>query len=126
MSSDEEEETMMIQGYSSAVVKSKTTIGGGHRPCASLFVFIIIILSSAFSTGGLEIRDAFHQAKRTFFGPAINETEKMKAVHALLKKINKPAMKTIHSPDGDIIDCVAYHQQPAFDDPLLKAQEHPL
>ncbi|CAH9140060.1 unnamed protein product [Cuscuta epithymum] len=101
-----------VQSYSSAVVKSTTTTD--HRPCASLLVLIIIFFSSACSAGGPET------------GPAINETEKMKAVHALLKKINKPANKTIHSPDGDIIDCVDYHQQPAFDDPLLKAQKRPL
>ncbi|XP_004509630.1 protein neprosin-like [Cicer arietinum] len=40
------------------------------------------------------------------------------AIH--LQRINKPAVKTIHSPDGDIIDCVMFHNQPAFDHPLLK------
>ncbi|XP_010243616.1 PREDICTED: uncharacterized protein LOC104587627 isoform X2 [Nelumbo nucifera] len=37
-----------------------------------------------------------------------------------LDKINKPAIKTIESPDGDIIDCVHRHKQPALDHPLLK------
>ncbi|CAH9070959.1 unnamed protein product [Cuscuta europaea] len=37
-----------------------------------------------------------------------------------LKKLNKPAVKTILSPDGDIIDCVHISKQPAFDHPLLK------
>lgn len=27
------------------------------------------------------------------------------------------------SPDGDIIDCVSSHQQPAFDHPNLKGQK---
>ncbi|KAF6144362.1 hypothetical protein GIB67_024589 [Kingdonia uniflora] len=36
-----------------------------------------------------------------------------------LDKINKPAIKTIRSPDGDIIDCVLKHEQPALDHPLL-------
>ncbi|KAG6593345.1 hypothetical protein SDJN02_12190 [Cucurbita argyrosperma subsp. argyrosperma] len=37
-----------------------------------------------------------------------------------LKKLNKPAVKSIKSPDGDIIDCVHMAHQPAFDHPLLK------
>ncbi|XP_004516138.1 protein neprosin-like [Cicer arietinum] len=43
------------------------------------------------------------------------------AIH--LQRINKPAVKTIHSPDGDIIDCVLFHNQPAFDHPLLKGHK---
>ncbi|XP_077252761.1 protein neprosin-like [Tasmannia lanceolata] len=37
-----------------------------------------------------------------------------------LNKINKPGVKTIESPDGDIIDCVERHRQPALDHPMLK------
>ncbi|XP_059665695.1 protein neprosin-like [Cornus florida] len=37
-----------------------------------------------------------------------------------LEKINKPALLTIESPDGDIIDCVHKRRQPALDHPLLK------
>ncbi|WZZ61554.1 hypothetical protein YC2023_061661 [Brassica napus] len=37
-----------------------------------------------------------------------------------LKQLNKPAIKSIHSPDGDIIDCVWIYDQPAFDHPLFK------
>ncbi|KAJ6837608.1 uncharacterized protein M6B38_119755 [Iris pallida] len=37
-----------------------------------------------------------------------------------LKRLNKPAAKTIQSPDGDVIDCVRLSHQPAFDHPLLK------
>ncbi|XP_054811229.1 uncharacterized protein LOC129312592 isoform X1 [Prosopis cineraria] len=38
----------------------------------------------------------------------------------LLKKLNKPAVKSIKSPDGDIIDCVPILNQPVFDNPKLK------
>ncbi|KAL4600817.1 hypothetical protein ACB092_11G227300 [Castanea dentata] len=41
-------------------------------------------------------------------------------VQQQLKRLNKPALKTIKSPDGDIIDCVDIKKQPAFDHPLLK------
>ncbi|KAL6567142.1 hypothetical protein OROMI_015546 [Orobanche minor] len=37
-----------------------------------------------------------------------------------LRRFNKPATKTIKSPDGDVIDCVHIDHQPAFDHPFLK------
>ncbi|KAM7250762.1 hypothetical protein ACFE04_022645 [Oxalis oulophora] len=37
-----------------------------------------------------------------------------------LKRLNKPAVKSIKSSDGDIIDCIKLTDQPAFDHPLLK------
>ncbi|KAL9302753.1 putative neprosin [Arabidopsis thaliana] len=37
-----------------------------------------------------------------------------------LKRFNKPALKSIKSEDGDVIDCVPITNQPAFDHPLLK------
>ncbi|XP_057774581.1 uncharacterized protein LOC130993635 isoform X1 [Salvia miltiorrhiza] len=49
--------------------------------------------------------------------------KKMKLLRAHLGRINKPAVKTIQSPDGDIIDCVLSHKQPAFDHPKLKGQK---
>ncbi|KAI6675381.1 hypothetical protein NL676_003287 [Syzygium grande] len=52
-----------------------------------------------------------------------NELHKLKKVHFYLKKINKPAVKTIQSPDGDLIDCVLTRLQPAFDHPQLKGQK---
>ncbi|XP_019439212.1 PREDICTED: uncharacterized protein LOC109344944 [Lupinus angustifolius] len=51
------------------------------------------------------------------------EVHKLKIVRTHLHKINKPSVKTIHSPHGDIIDCVLSHQQVAFDHPLLKDQK---
>ncbi|XP_027356576.1 uncharacterized protein LOC113865947 [Abrus precatorius] len=41
-------------------------------------------------------------------------------IEAKLKLLNKPALKTIKSEDGDIIDCVDIYKQPAFDHPALK------
>lgn len=37
-----------------------------------------------------------------------------------LKRFNKPALKSIKSPDGDIIDCVHITNQPTFDHPLFR------
>lgn len=41
-------------------------------------------------------------------------------VHNHVNRLNKPAVKSIKSPDGDIIDCIHISHQPAFDHPLLK------
>ncbi|KAJ4843545.1 hypothetical protein Tsubulata_007961 [Turnera subulata] len=41
-------------------------------------------------------------------------------LNQLLKRFNKPPVKSIKSPDGDIIDCVNIAHQPAFDHPLLR------
>ncbi|POO02947.1 hypothetical protein TorRG33x02_010080 [Trema orientale] len=45
---------------------------------------------------------------------------RLQRIHKHLDKINKPPVMTIHSPDGDIIDCVHKRKQPALDHPLLK------
>ncbi|MCO5588656.1 hypothetical protein L7F22_042613 [Adiantum nelumboides] len=37
-----------------------------------------------------------------------------------LNRLNRPAIRTTESPDGDMIDCVLISQQPALDHPLLK------
>ncbi|KAJ0502594.1 putative neprosin [Helianthus annuus] len=37
-----------------------------------------------------------------------------------LNRLNKRPVKSIESPDGDIIDCVRISHQPAFDHPFLK------
>ncbi|WJX41530.1 hypothetical protein P8452_28871 [Trifolium repens] len=41
-------------------------------------------------------------------------------IEAKLKLLNKPAVKSIKSEDGDIFDCVDIYKQPAFDHPALK------
>ncbi|KGN63561.1 hypothetical protein Csa_013107 [Cucumis sativus] len=56
------------------------------------------------------------------FKPAALEYQKLNNVKAYLKNINKPPIKIIQSPDGDLIDCVLSHLQPAFDHHKLKGQ----
>ncbi|PKI42655.1 hypothetical protein CRG98_036937, partial [Punica granatum] len=51
---------------------------------------------------------------------AEQEVQKLKIIRAHLKRITKPAIRTIQSSHGEIIDCVLFHHQPAFDHPLLK------
>uniref|UniRef100_A0A1D1YQ58 Histidinol-phosphate aminotransferase n=1 Tax=Anthurium amnicola TaxID=1678845 RepID=A0A1D1YQ58_9ARAE len=45
---------------------------------------------------------------------------KLARIQRHLDTINKPAVRSIQSPDGDIIDCIHRHNQPALDHPLLK------
>ncbi|VVB17151.1 unnamed protein product [Arabis nemorensis] len=37
-----------------------------------------------------------------------------------LKNLNKPALKTIKTEDGDMIDCVDIYKEPAFDHHALR------
>ncbi|GJW73930.1 putative neprosin [Tanacetum coccineum] len=64
--------------------------------------------------------DDFQKDNGTFM-PS-NESKKMRLINTRIRKINKPFAKSIKSPDGDIIDCVLYHLQPAFDHPELKGK----
>ncbi|CAH8262734.1 unnamed protein product [Arabidopsis lyrata] len=41
-------------------------------------------------------------------------------INRLMKKLNKPFLKSIKSPDGDIIDCVHMKNHPIYDHPLFK------
>ncbi|KAJ1277119.1 hypothetical protein BS78_05G270100 [Paspalum vaginatum] len=50
----------------------------------------------------------------------IRSVQERRQVQSLLRKLNKPPLATIQSPDGDIIDCVHISKQLAFDDPLLR------
>ncbi|KAF8645037.1 hypothetical protein HU200_066242 [Digitaria exilis] len=46
--------------------------------------------------------------------------QQRRQVRSLLRRLNKPPVETIQSPDGDTIDCVHISKQPAFDHPSLK------
>ncbi|KAK7813939.1 hypothetical protein CFP56_004133, partial [Quercus suber] len=69
-----------------------------------LFLFFLIPMSSV----------GFRNTNTIF------DKKKKLEIQRKLKRLNKPALKTIKSPDGDIIDCVDIKKQPAFDHPLLK------
>lgn len=93
-----------------------------------IFVLFLLVPSPFFCHArSLETAAAFRTANRTnrtnrTFRPG-DELQKLKMIRARLRDINKPPIKTIQSPDGDIIDCVLSHRQPAFDHPLLKGQK---
>ncbi|KAL3646917.1 hypothetical protein CASFOL_009461 [Castilleja foliolosa] len=81
------------------------------------FVAFIIFTSSVNSVQSVNVKNTNQSSDQLRV-----ESEKLKHIKDYLWKIYKPAVKTIQSPDGDLIDCVLSHQQPAFDHPLLKRQ----
>ncbi|XP_020579032.1 uncharacterized protein LOC110023789 [Phalaenopsis equestris] len=78
-------------------------VHGGFR-CAA--VMVALICCSVLCAG-----------VATFAGEV---SRKQIAVGKRLRRVNKPALKSIQSPDGDVIDCVHIAHQPAFDHPFLK------
>ncbi|KAL0558214.1 hypothetical protein IC582_006786 [Cucumis melo] len=88
-------------------------------PTILIFVLLFSLLASTITpVHSLHNRPSTNQ---TDFHPQ-QELNKLKMIRAHLDKINKPAVHTIQSPDGDIIDCVLSHHQPAFDHPKLQGQ----
>ncbi|KAF5468083.1 hypothetical protein F2P56_012264 [Juglans regia] len=47
-------------------------------------------------------------------------TKTLSEVNRKLKLLNKPALKSIKSADGDTIDCIDIYKQPAFEHPALR------
>ncbi|XP_010545136.1 PREDICTED: uncharacterized protein LOC104817584 [Tarenaya hassleriana] len=74
-----------------------------HRTVSSMLFLVITALVITTSSGRREISE-------------LQEVE----IQRHLKRINKPAVKSIKSLDGDIFDCVNITNQLAFDHPLLK------
>ncbi|KAF5953342.1 hypothetical protein HYC85_006198 [Camellia sinensis] len=54
------------------------------------------------------------------YGGRVSISSQTLDVHKYLERLNKPPLKSIKSPDGDIIDCVHVSHQPALDHPFLK------
>lgn len=88
-------------------------------PIISIFVSFLLAFSSTIPIVLAETHD--HKNNQTF--RPLEELQKLKAINAHLRKINKRPIKTIQSPDGDLIDCIVTHEQPAFDHPNLIGQK---
>ncbi|KAL5538354.1 hypothetical protein UlMin_044533 [Ulmus minor] len=91
-----------------------------------MLVAVFLLVSIFFSAPAFSLAigsDSGHQLQANQSFKPSQELSKLKRVRAYLKSINKPAVKTIQSPDGDVIDCVLSHLQPAFDHPQLRGQK---
>ncbi|KAG2259971.1 hypothetical protein Bca52824_079265 [Brassica carinata] len=93
------------------------------RPCFSNFLFLSLFILSSSSSSSVLSTETENLSPRNQTLRPLEELNKLKAINQHLRKINKPSVKTIHSSDGDIIDCVLSHQQPAFDHPRLRGQK---
>ncbi|XP_050375958.1 uncharacterized protein LOC126793467 [Argentina anserina] len=98
------------------------------NPFSFTSMLLVLLLLVAFAPGLSSslpiVSESGHRspANQTF-RPGGEEVQNLKRISSYLSKINKPAVKTIQSPDGDKIDCVPSHLQPAFDHPELKGQK---
>ncbi|XP_042392522.1 uncharacterized protein LOC121983901 [Zingiber officinale] len=86
-----------------------------HNSLPTVFVPILALLLLLLAA----VSPVFSESNSTVFRPG-EEMRKYRRIRAHLKRLNKPPLKTIESPDGDLIDCVLSHLQPAFDHPRLK------
>ncbi|KAL8091560.1 hypothetical protein AgCh_033981 [Apium graveolens] len=87
-----------------------------------IFSFVSFLLLVFLLTPVVSLESGDHNPVNQTFRPR-DATRKLQRARAYLRKISKPAVKTIQSPDGDVIECVLSHLQPAFDHPLLKGQK---
>ncbi|XP_060170586.1 protein neprosin-like [Lycium barbarum] len=96
------------------------------KPFSIIFSFVsFLLLASIFGTviSDPTVHDSKHHLLTNQTFRPKQELLKFKRLRTYLKKINKPAVKTVQSPDGDLIDCVLSHLQPAFDHPHLKGMK---
>ncbi|KAK4350550.1 hypothetical protein RND71_029863 [Anisodus tanguticus] len=108
------QETIRKRHYSKIMTSSSSSSN------SIIFKFVsFLLLVSSFTTVVSEHNTL--PANQTF--RPRQELLKLKRIKGYLKKINKPPVKTIKSPDGDLIDCVLSHLQPAFDHPQLKGMK---
>ncbi|KAF2929357.1 protein neprosin [Oryza sativa Japonica Group] len=76
-----------------------------------LFFFAVVVAASSSSNGTAA---ALHPGE---------ELLRLERVRAQLARVRRASVKTIQSPDGDVIDCVPSHLQPAFEHPRLRGQK---
>ncbi|CAM0912162.1 unnamed protein product [Alopecurus aequalis] len=94
--------------------------------CSFHFVALLLLIFFLFSSTSAALATSGHSSGNATATTTLRpgrELLKQRRIRALLGKLNKPSVKTIKSPDGDFIDCVPSHLQPAFDHPKLSGQK---
>ncbi|XP_061353950.1 protein neprosin-like isoform X1 [Gastrolobium bilobum] len=81
--------------------------------------FLLVLLVPLTCAG----RATVSTAAATSTGSGSGSSSQKLEVQKHLKNLNRPPVKSIKSPDGDIIDCVHVSHQPAFDHPDLKSHK---
>ncbi|XP_050218736.1 uncharacterized protein LOC126669333 [Mercurialis annua] len=83
------------------------TVKENYKSFIGLFCFLL---------GFLVFHVSFADVEQTRSGLSQQRVD----VRSQLKRLNKAPVKSIKSPDGDIIDCIHKAHQPALDHPILK------
>ncbi|CAL9754871.1 unnamed protein product [Musa acuminata subsp. burmannicoides] len=91
----------------------------GRGPFSIHVVVVVLVLLQLLAAGAPVVSAS---AANNTLRPG-EELPKYRRIRAHLKRLNRPSLKTIQSPDGDLIDCVPSHLQPAFDHPMLKGSK---
>lgn len=87
-----------------------------------VFFLLFFASSSMVACHALSPDSGEPPANQTDFRPS-EKLQRLRRIREHLKKINKSPIKTIQSLDGDLIDCIASNQQPAFDHPELSGKK---
>ncbi|KAJ1255352.1 hypothetical protein BS78_K258000 [Paspalum vaginatum] len=98
------------------------------RFVSSLFLLVVL---GAFSASAAASASATATAPRAGGGNGTRsaafgdeeELRRFRSITARLARLRDASVKTIQSPDGDVIDCVPTHLQPAFEHPKLRGHK---
>ncbi|CAN6340779.1 unnamed protein product [Urochloa humidicola] len=89
------------------------------------FLFLLILVSSSSSvpaSAGVAGGGGGSNGTAVPFRSA-DELLRFQRIMAQLARTREASVKTIQSPDGDVIDCVPTHLQPAFEHPKLRGHK---
>ncbi|XP_047059212.1 uncharacterized protein LOC124665901 [Lolium rigidum] len=95
------------------------------RPMIAKFVPLLLVLfvaSCSWSASASPDRSGGNGTQTTQFRSG-DELRAYRRILARMDRLKKASVKTIQSPDGDVIHCVPAHQQPAFDHPKMRGQK---
>ncbi|KAL6607765.1 hypothetical protein ACP70R_040828 [Stipagrostis hirtigluma subsp. patula] len=93
-------------------------------PIIAVIVPFLLLFSFLFSASAsaAKLRGGGSNGTRAAFLSG-EELARFRMIKAQLERTRNASVKTIQSPDGDVIDCVPSHLQPAFEHPKLRGQK---
>ncbi|XP_066364248.1 protein neprosin-like [Miscanthus floridulus] len=99
-----------------------------RRPVIACFVPLFLLVSflasaSASAASVTTTKLGSGNATRRVSFSSEEELRRFRSITARLARLRDASVKTIQSPDGDVIDCVPAHLQPAFEHPKLRGHK---
>ncbi|KAM0860743.1 hypothetical protein ACQ4PT_046341 [Festuca glaucescens] len=92
------------------------------RPMIAKFVPLLLVLFVASCSWSASASADRSGGNGTQFRSG-DELRAYRRILARMDRLKKASVKTIQSPDGDVIHCVPAHQQPAFGHPKMRGQK---